>query len=981
MSTALEGLHTSDASNVIGERGRKRQPLQQQRQLLSCTKCRERKVKCDRTKPCSACCARGAPKECHFVAEGGDYTPIQQSYELRKLRAENLRLKEQLRASKAHVEDYESESTTPKSQFVDRQSSTTQKRRTARQRRFQGSEWTDSIYFGSPGLANVITDFASINIAPVSTPSLAHLMPRGPDMYASKVPPPHPFATMFPHTPDECIPELLSCLRLEEGKDELFQDLDSFEKRVHICAFPYVPIEITRSEVERFLADPVKNAQMCPDMLGILFAALALGSQHSTWDKSGGKWRAETMEKELRKGDVYIAAAMQALRLASFMHKPTLLGIQTLVMLGPFLTNSGRFLDAWTLFGITIRLAHSMGLHRHPKYLDPAPPSQRECFIRQTLWWWMLHMDQEYSMILGRPLGISGIGDCPPPHELTTDPRMLRFGESVNHFTVLARQILSCDCLTNTKIDEFTDILKGLLDTMPEQLQFDASWLNKTREIPEWPLGAMATMFFCKMHTYLILLNRQRIEKPDSLPKNSSYPGLTNSRPETSHSSPVSNPSIPRGRALVLSSSYELLTGFLFFHARIPAALICWTIGQQAFNSCMILLLDAMETGDLTHIGQVERAYVVFIQLQENGVHELASLAVDRVSWGLAQLGRLKREKNYGSHQSLESSIFNSTASHTADRTGDAKMQGTATATGVSEASTSHQNSLRDTVMGNTGMLLLEDPGLQGFVPEAFQPLAWSMEKEELRMSLNIPQSIGSEGEGVKKQGERDAFARSSEQLQTTPGSAPPNPRFATFTAPAREHKEHQTTQLQDLTSPTSPPQPSFSQSLPSGLHQIPSPHLRHHSYPSSEQIPLFPRRTHHRHMHGENQDSRIDGAHDENRGLFQDPFHQTSEITAASTLPTNQNAHPSWAARPAVLVSRTSDSMTLHDYSRPSFATSSFSPREMPMHTWQYDMAYHVSPHPGNDGIAASVHNSNENRMRGEGRGYRKERHDGEAM
>tara|TARA_R110002003_G_scaffold140_20_gene12888 strand:- start:6441 stop:7028 length:588 start_codon:yes stop_codon:yes gene_type:complete len=183
---------------------------------------------------------------------------------------------------------------------------------------------------------------------------------------------------------------------------------------------------------------------------------------------------------------------MQALRLASFMHRPSLLGIQALIMIGPYLTNSGRFLEAWTLFGTTIRLAHSIGLHRHPKYLDPAPPTQQECSIRQTLWWWMLHMDEQYSMTLGRPLGISGIGDCPPPQELTTNPGMLRFGEFVNRFTILARQILSSDKLSNAKIDDFTDLLRALLETLPETLQFDKSWLRRENELPDWPLSAMA---------------------------------------------------------------------------------------------------------------------------------------------------------------------------------------------------------------------------------------------------------------------------------------------------------------------------------------------------------------------------------------------------------------------------------------------------------------------------------------------------------
>jgi hypothetical protein len=101
-------------------------------------------------------------------------------------------------------------------------------------------------------------------------------------------------------------------------------------------------------------------------------------------------------------------------------------------------------------------------------------------------------MDEQYSMTLGRPLGISSIGDCPPPHELTTDARMLRFSEFIIYFTILARQILSSERLTNAKIDEFTDSLTGLLDTMPEMLQFDKSWLSEDTEIPEWPSSAMA---------------------------------------------------------------------------------------------------------------------------------------------------------------------------------------------------------------------------------------------------------------------------------------------------------------------------------------------------------------------------------------------------------------------------------------------------------------------------------------------------------
>lgn len=142
----------------------------QSRQLLSCTKCRERKVKvgpspsgpscllvvsdacqCDRTQPCIACCARGHPRDCEFlVGEGNDYGPIQQSYEIRKLRQENQRLKERLQAAKLSHSADESDEGDVKPQGGAGHG--------ARQKRFKTGDRVDNIYFGTPGLANIVQD-------------------------------------------------------------------------------------------------------------------------------------------------------------------------------------------------------------------------------------------------------------------------------------------------------------------------------------------------------------------------------------------------------------------------------------------------------------------------------------------------------------------------------------------------------------------------------------------------------------------------------------------------------------------------------------------------------------------------------------------------------------------------------------------------------------------------------------------------------
>ncbi|ORX96802.1 fungal-specific transcription factor domain-domain-containing protein [Clohesyomyces aquaticus] len=835
-----ENVHgVVEQPSAIADGNKKRHPSQQPRQLLSCTKCRERKVKCDRTKPCSACCARGKPKECQFkVSEGGDYAPIQQSYELRKLRSENLILKERLRQSNLPTYTDEADQAASPDTLLGETPTRSNRRSAAKQKRFQGSEWSDSIYFGSPGLANVINEFASTSLDPVSAQSLTHAMPRGADMYAPRDIPAFPFPTLFPAEQDSCIDCLLHCL--PERRVELPAYLDAFQKRALICAFPHIPVEITKGEVDRYLSDARNNVQICPDMLALLFAALALGSQHCVWDKYGQQWKSGAVEEESKKGGVYMAASMQALRLASFMSKPSLLSIQALIMIGPYLTNSGRFLDAWTLFGTTIRLAQAMGLHRHPKYLDPAPPTDKECSVRQSLWWWMLHMDQQYSMTLGRPLGISGIGDCPPPHELTTDPTILRFGEFVNHFTILARRILSSDRLTNARIDEFTDELRALLDTMPENLQFNESWLNEDREIPEWPHGAMAAAFYCKIHNYLILLNRQRLDKPQTYalptpcsmtktppPSFSQYP--TSSQP----SPPSSIKATLRGRPLVLASSEDLLTAFLFFNARVPAALICWTMGQKAFNSCMILILDALETHDLSRIRKVEHAFAIFQQLDKNGVHKIAGIAVSKISWGLAQLYRL--EDPMDGSRDVKPSLSGS-----GPHQGDVQTQG---AVGSEAAG---PPMLHDSVMGNNGMELLEGAGLQSFLPEPFKPLTWDWAVEHqahVQSYTNLPlhrgpghgdeQGSGKRGEqsqpyigrrpsevvsragsiAEELQGFQGERVRISEKVQgllgSTLGSAPV--RYATmFTAPPSSDS-HAQCQPQGLDSPMASPVDSLS--------------------------------------------------------------------------------------------------------------------------------------------------------------------------
>ncbi|KAK3676570.1 hypothetical protein LTR78_003344 [Recurvomyces mirabilis] len=705
-TTSVEDPATEQMQRSSSREGQKKP---QSRQLLSCTKCRERKVKCDRTKPCSACCARGHPKDCEFVVgEGNDYSPIQQSYEIRKLRQENQRLKERLQAARlSHSGDEEDDE-----DAFEQKGSKNSRSAAAKQRRFKTTDRVDNLYFGTPSLANIVHDFANLH---VGSHSLTHRVPKASEVYGID----DSHESMFPFpifngwTGSNTATTLVNILR---GAKDIPEIVDAFQARAQSCSFPHTPEETTKKEIQRFLDDAESNASRHPDMLALIFATLATGLQMGEYDRAGGSWVRGSMAEIRKRADVYLAASMHALRMSSYMSQPSLLGIQTLVLMGPYLTNSGRFLDAWTLFGTTIRLAHSIGLHRNPQYLD-STPSLRESMTRRTLWWWMLHMDQQYSVTLGRPLGISGMGDCPPPEPLVTNPTMLRLGEFVDHFTILARQILSSDGLMSvSKIDEYTDKLLGLWDTMPAALQFNESWVQKDAPLPDWPLDAMSAILFAKVQSFLVLLNRQRVERTQHSSRSSPPGGMMRppastgplSSVSSSSSELLSHPASVRGRDLVINSSASILQTFLFFWHRNPAILISWTMGQQAFNACMILIIDIWETEAYHNQWIVQEAFVVFNELADKGIHSLAALAVNRISDGLFQLGQRQEERR----------VANLSRRSSAQQHQGPMLQ-------LDTASLADWSA--NAVMGNTGMYLLEDPGLQVMTPQSFQPLGWNM--------------------------------------------------------------------------------------------------------------------------------------------------------------------------------------------------------------------------------------------------------------
>lgn len=114
---------------------------------------------------------------------------------------------------------------------------------------------------------------------------------RGPTSY--------PFPTLW--TADDGIAALYPML---PPRHELFAYLDSFEKRAVGVAFPYPPKHCTRKLVERFLANLEHHAEQRPDILALLFTAIAQGIFYGALDRQE-RPSLGAMSQEIQKGSVF----------------------------------------------------------------------------------------------------------------------------------------------------------------------------------------------------------------------------------------------------------------------------------------------------------------------------------------------------------------------------------------------------------------------------------------------------------------------------------------------------------------------------------------------------------------------------------------------------------------------------------------------------------------------------------------------------
>ena len=182
--------------------------------------------------------------------------------------------------------------------------------------------------------------------------------------------PPCPFDT-FP-TSRQGIAGLVALL---PSLSELTACLHCFRVRLHAYSFPLLSADIATNELEQTFLEATQNRFYRPDTIALLFAMLALNSRQRLLRNYNGRWTAQSLEDDLKKGDDYsectpgenatlltqlVSAAVLALRLDSYLKTPTLLNIQALHLICSYLTDSGRLQESWEMFNITVKLAQAM---------------------------------------------------------------------------------------------------------------------------------------------------------------------------------------------------------------------------------------------------------------------------------------------------------------------------------------------------------------------------------------------------------------------------------------------------------------------------------------------------------------------------------------------------------------------------------------------------------------------------------------------
>jgi hypothetical protein len=210
----------------------------------------------------------------------------------------------------------------------------------------------------------------------------------------------YPFVDLWglPHASSERVEKLCALL---PSDSECLQYLRQYRDTAHVLFPGIINMQQFEAEVTRFLVTRTAQLGIAERLLptevygrsihwlGLLFACLASGCQCSS--------NIPRRERQLT-SQVYVCCAYECLRIINYLSCAQLIDIQNLLVLGNVISNNMNAGVAWTLLGLTIRLAQGLGLHHAP----PSHLSAEEAAVRQEVWSRIIWQDSLLSISYDR---------------------------------------------------------------------------------------------------------------------------------------------------------------------------------------------------------------------------------------------------------------------------------------------------------------------------------------------------------------------------------------------------------------------------------------------------------------------------------------------------------------------------------------------------------------------------------------------------
>ncbi|KAL8642621.1 MAG: hypothetical protein Q9228_000714 [Teloschistes exilis] len=198
----------------------------------------------------------------------------------------------------------------------------------------------------------------------------------------------HPFSNYWTHQGG--LPEVIGVLPSREQADILVS------KYFHAVdpVYPMIHRETFENDYNHFwVLTPTERTATDASLVALIFVMLAMGTQFVDLP---------SMEEKEQTAEFYVSASHQALRMFSYLGRPSMRSIQTMVLITYFLMNDNHASDAWAFAGILQRQAYALGLNRDPSTIQPnAHPLEMQ--QRRKVWQAVFIQDTFLSVIIKLP--------------------------------------------------------------------------------------------------------------------------------------------------------------------------------------------------------------------------------------------------------------------------------------------------------------------------------------------------------------------------------------------------------------------------------------------------------------------------------------------------------------------------------------------------------------------------------------------------